>query len=91
VPRYASVCHCGTPRADAALVDETTTARPRRRDRLAPFRGLPASFWLLVGAFLLSVVGMIVRLAMPWQPEPIVPLLGHADRMPDGPVATPKR
>jgi hypothetical protein len=92
VPRYAPVCHCGTRRTDAVLVEgAATAATPGRRDPLAPFRGLPVSFWLLVGAILLCAVGMVVRLNMPWQAEPMIPLLGHADRMPAGPVPTPAR
>jgi hypothetical protein len=98
VPRYAGVCHCGTRRADAELLAAARSARPalmpRARvsgQRFAPFRGLPASFWMLVAVILLSVVGMAYRLFFQHpEPERIFPLMGHADRFSQRQPSPPK-
>ena len=80
VPGYAPVCHCGTRRSDATLVQEPSAqarliprARPRHRGRLS------AELWLWVVGIVLIIALGVTWAVWPRKPVRIAPLLGTVD------------
>jgi hypothetical protein len=80
VPRYATTCHCGARRTDAAPADTGAAGPPLAR--AGGWRQLPWSMWLALGIAAAAVIALIVLMFLPPEPPPRIPLLGHIDRAP---------
>jgi hypothetical protein len=93
VPNRVAVCHCGTRREQAQQAEPQAALVPARRvpSRPAPRRAAgPPLSWeikaLAAALVLVALLGM-ARLLVPWQPEPVHPLLGFSA---PAPTPTPR-
>ena len=88
VPRYATVCHCGTRRDDASAIEAAPARAARARG--AGWRQWPLSVWVPLVIAALAAITLIVLLFVPPPPRLGIPLLGRVDRVPT-PQAHPRR
>lgn|SRR5262245_14328164 len=96
VPNRVSTCHCGTTRAQAEQAAAAQQARAKRpgprvwtpRPRRTPIGPLGRDVKLLLVGLAVIAVLAVVRMFMPWQPSPIVPVLGYTANAPQ-PKARP--
>jgi hypothetical protein len=97
-PGYATTCHCGTARPADPTPEQLAAAervltrapRPTAPTFKIPFdaRKVPWQVWAgLGGGVFVLLVGLLVGLWL-GPPDPAVPLLGYADRLP--PSAPPE-
>lgn len=92
VPSYVEVCHCGAgrPRPGSVTAAEQPEALPLGAPLRVDPRQVPWQVWLAIGVMGVALlVGAVSLWFLPRRPEPVVPLLGYIDRVPQAARASP--